>query len=141
MEGTFKYVIYLKKDEILHINKEMVLRFGGLFFPGDNSVMNMSSLEYLLEAVGGNISGRDLYPTIFKKAAAYAFLIIKDHIFHDGNKRTGLESAIAFLERNGYLLKDSVPYKDIVCLGFAIENGTIKFEGIVDWFTANTSID
>ncbi len=140
MGGTFKNVIYLRKEEILHINKEMVLRFGGLFVYGDNNVGNMSSLEYLLEAVKGNIFGQDIYSTIFEKAAAYVFLIIKDHIFHDGNKRTGLESTIAFLERNGYVLRDSVSYKDIVCLGLAIENRTINFEGIVDWFNTNTIV-
>lgn len=39
--------------------------------------------------------------TLFEKAAAYAFFIIKNHPFIDGNKRTGLHCALVFLDLNG----------------------------------------
>lgn len=35
-------------------------------------------------------------------AAAYAFGIIKNHPFVDGNKRTGFLAAVLFLEANGF---------------------------------------
>ena len=40
-------------------------------------------------------------PTLFDLAAAYAFGIVKNHPFMDGNKRTGFMSAYIFLARNG----------------------------------------
>ena len=46
--------------------------------------------------------GKDLYPTIFVKAAVYARNIITSHPFFDGNKRTGITCASVFLENNGY---------------------------------------
>ena len=47
-------------------------------------------------------SGKELYPTIFIKAAVYARNIITSHPFIDGNKRTGMAVAAVFLESNGY---------------------------------------
>jgi death-on-curing protein len=37
-------------------------------------------------------------------AAAYQYHIVKNHPFVDGNKRTGLDAATAFLDLNGYAL-------------------------------------
>jgi death-on-curing protein len=41
-------------------------------------------------------------PSLFDLAAAYAFGIVKNHPFVDGNKRTGFAMAVLFLELNGY---------------------------------------
>jgi len=41
-------------------------------------------------------------PTLFEMAACYAFGIVKNYPFIDGNKRTGFTVAILFLELNGY---------------------------------------
>jgi death-on-curing protein len=43
-----------------------------------------------------------LYPNISDKAAIYCYNIICNHIFLDGNKRTGLASALIFLNLNGF---------------------------------------
>ena len=40
-------------------------------------------------------------PTLFDLAASYAFGIVKNHPFIDGNKRTGFVVAVTFLELNG----------------------------------------
>jgi death-on-curing protein len=39
-------------------------------------------------------------------AAAYAFHIAENQPFLDGNKRTGLNAAIVFLDLNGWLVLD-----------------------------------
>lgn len=41
-------------------------------------------------------------PSLFDLAASYAFGIIKNHPYLDGNKRTGFVTAILLLELNGY---------------------------------------
>ncbi|MBK8347853.1 MAG: Fic family protein [Saprospiraceae bacterium] len=38
----------------------------------------------------------ELYPTLSEKAGLYMYNIISNHIFQDGNKRTGLEAGIVF---------------------------------------------
>ena len=40
-------------------------------------------------------------------AAAYAFHIAQNQCFVDGNKRTGLDCALTFLEANGITVDDS----------------------------------
>ena len=43
-------------------------------------------------------------PTVFDMAAAYAFDIIQNHPFIDGNKRTGFLAVYVFLALNGWKL-------------------------------------
>ena len=43
-----------------------------------------------------------------KKAGLYLFNITSNHIFQDGNKRTGLEAAILFIRLNNRKLKDQL---------------------------------
>ena len=44
-------------------------------------------------------------PSVFELAAAYAFGIIKNHPFVDGNKRAGFLAAGIFLAHNGQRIK------------------------------------
>lgn len=44
-------------------------------------------------------------PTLFDLAASYAFGLVKNHPFLDGNKRTGFLVAVLFLELNGYTFR------------------------------------
>lgn len=48
--------------------------------------------------------GRELYPTLFHKAAVLLRSLIKNHPFVDRNKRTALLATLIFLEDNGYEL-------------------------------------
>lgn len=43
-------------------------------------------------------------PDLFELAAAYAFAIVKNHPFVDGNKRTAFFAAYVFLGLNGFAL-------------------------------------
>lgn len=61
-----------------------------------------------------------LHPTIAEKAAAYFFYLVKNHPFIDGNKRTGVASALLFLHVNGYAKKLSE--KKLFTLALAVAN-------------------
>lgn len=50
---------------------------------------------------------KQLYPTIEEKAANLLYLIIKDHPFSDGNKRTGAFLFVYFLDKNDYLYREN----------------------------------
>ena len=64
-----------------------------------------------LKAIIGNIyqsfDGKDLYPTIEEKAANFLYLITKNHIFIDGNKRIAATLFIYFLEFYNILYKEN----------------------------------
>ena len=63
---------------------------------------NETNLDYLIEIVQSEMFGQPLYPTMSEKAGLYMYNIIANHIFQDGNKRTGLEAGIVFLRINGF---------------------------------------
>lgn len=44
-------------------------------------------------------------PSIFDLAASYAYGLVKNHCFVDGNKRIALTAALTFLELNGFHLE------------------------------------
>ena len=48
--------------------------------------------------------GQELYPDLFSKAAILFYLLVMNHAFVDGNKRTAALALIEFLERNGRTL-------------------------------------
>lgn len=41
-----------------------------------------------------------MYPSVFQKAAAYLYHIVRNHPFNDANKRTGYTVTLVFLEVN-----------------------------------------
>lgn len=96
-------MILLEKATIYLINEKTILRHGGNFVPPFN-LLNGSSLEYMLEAIDGEMFVQKFYPTMPDKAAFYMFQIVTSHIFQDGNKRTGLEAALLFLKFNNHRL-------------------------------------
>lgn len=72
-------------------------------YGGTHGVRDMHTLMSLEEAPGQAAFGKELYPTVFLKAAVYARNIITAHPFLDGNKRAGISCATVFLENNGYV--------------------------------------
>ena len=113
----------------------MVLHFGGLFSPPDN-IKNHDAFNYLIEAVQSEVYGKELYPDICSKAALYLFNIICNHIFNDGTKRTGLEAALLFLEKNSCILKSEVTNEELISLALEVADGKRDFESIVGWFSS-----
>lgn len=64
-----------------------------------------------LETIIGNIyatfDNKDVYKTVEEKAANFLYLIIKNHIFIDGNKRIGAALFIYFLDFYNILYKNN----------------------------------
>ena len=103
-----KKLTYLSKTDIIDSNFEVIRMFGGNYIPPYN-LLNESALDYLVEIIEfGILFGEEMYPTLESKAAIYLYNITENHIFSDGNKRTGLDSMIIFLALNGYRLKEQL---------------------------------
>lgn len=73
--------------------------------------------------------------TLPQMAAAYAAGVIEGHPFVDGNKRTGLALAIAFLEFNGLRFRGSEVEAVVHTLGLAA--GQVSEEAFAAWLAAN----
>ena len=68
---------------------------------GSQGVRDSGRLESAVASVDQSVFGQDLYATVYDKAAALLRAIIAEHAFIDGNKRTGMMSALVFLNLNG----------------------------------------
>ena len=66
-----------------------------------------------------------------QKAARYAYGIIKNHPFVDGNKRTATAAMSAFLRTNGYRFKPRAD--ELLAIVLGVSDGTVSFEQFVDW--------
>lgn len=101
-------------------------------FGGSHGIRDAGLLESALERP------RNLYaygenPSLFELAAAYCSGIVKNHAFVDGNKRTGLLSARAFLFRNGYLFEPDEA--DEVKTMVALAAGEIDERDLAGWLS------
>ena len=65
-----------------------------------------------LESIIGNIyqsfAGQDIYKSIEEKGANFLYLIVKNHVFADGNKRIAATLFIYFLNFYGILYKEGI---------------------------------
>lgn len=64
-------------------------------------------------------------------AAAYAFGIIRNHPFVDGNKRTGYVVMETFLIKNGFQLNATPAEKYLTIITLA--EGTLSEEALIEW--------
>ncbi len=65
-------------------------------------------LESVINNVYQEFGGQEVYPSIEEKACNFLYLIVKDHIFIDGNKRIGATLFLYFLNFYGLLRKESI---------------------------------
>ena len=69
-----------------------------------------------LESIIGNIyqsfAGQDIYKSIEEKSANFLYLIVKNHVFADGNKRIAATLFICFLNYYDILYKDDIQIID-----------------------------
>lgn len=69
---------------------------------GSHGVRDYNAILSLCALPAQYVFGKEIYPTVFMKAAVYARNIIGGHPFLDGNKRTAMITAAVFLENNDY---------------------------------------
>lgn len=118
--------IYLTLDEVLAIHHEEVEKFGG-----SHGVRDLDLLDSALHRPQSSFMGEDLYPTLFRKAAALMHSILLNHPFIDANKRTSVAAMAYFLHLNGYNI--AAEQKELVELALKVESKLIDLEQISQW--------
>ena len=94
--NCLKIIAELKKELIA--KKEAVDLFGR---------ERDGSFEGIIRGLYQTFGGKELYPSVEDKASHLLYFIIKDHPFSDGNKRSGAFLFVYFLDKTGYLFKQS----------------------------------
>jgi len=83
---------YLTVDDVRLVHDDQLTRYGGA--PG---LRDEGRLSAAVEVARAGFEGHRLHPDIWSIAAAYLYHLVRGHPFVDGNKRTGVASALLFL--------------------------------------------
>ncbi len=89
------------EDCINIINKLRFSENSGLFALEKNK-----GLESIIGNIYQTFGGEDVYKSIEEKSANFLYLVVKNHVFADGNKRIAATLFIYFLNYYGILYKD-----------------------------------
>ena len=108
--GNWHEVSYT--PEIILANRLTIRNHSGQYI-SPNNFLNEGALDYLIDIVSSELFGEALYPKLSDIAGLYMYNIIPNHVFSDGNKRTGLEAAILFLDLNGFRINRDLPKEHV----------------------------
>ena len=117
------------REVVFLAHEQSLARFGGSAGLRD---------EGLLDSALGKPVNLFAYgqPTIFELAGSYAFGLVKNHPFIDGNKRSGFVVALTFLQINGWRLEASEV--DATLRTLALAAGEMSEAAYADWLKANS---
>lgn len=93
-------IIYPSARQIVRINQIQLELKGGLPFVPPFNLRRAGSLDSILYQISEPVYATHPFPSVYHKAAGLAWKIITGHVFHDGNKRTGMHAGLAMLRIN-----------------------------------------
>lgn len=125
-----KELARVRRDVVLAFHERLLSEHGGSSGIRD---------EGMLESALGRPQNLFAYgkPTLCELAAAYAFGLVKNRPFIDGNKRIGFAAAALFLELNG--LRFQAAEVDVVLRTLALAAGEMTEASYADWLKANVT--
>lgn len=119
--------VFLTFEQVLAIHDNQIELYGG-----SHGIRELSLLESAVMRPQTTFAGRDLYPTLFEKAAVLMHSLVMNHPFIDGNKRTGTVSALTFFEINS--IRISSKQGELEQLSLKLESKKINLQDLADWF-------
>ena len=117
------------RETVIALQECLLAEFGGLGGLRD---------EGLLDSALNRPRHRFLHdePSLFELAAAYAFGLVRNHPFLDGNKRIGFATAVVFLEVNRF--EFHADEADATLQTLALAAHELDGRGYAHWLEANS---
>jgi death on curing protein len=122
---------WLVEGVVIAMQGEQISEHGGSLGIRDAGLLSSALARPQNQAAYGD-------PSVFELAAAYAFGIIRNHPFVDGNKRTGFLAAYVFLDLNGWELIASEV--ETVAAVLALATNEMDEAGFASWLKAKSVI-
>ncbi len=116
---------WVSEEDALKIHRKQIERYGGL--PGIRDTNVLSSA--LARPV--NLNGYEGVDDPIILASSYAFGIVRNHPFSDGNKRTAFVAAAFFLDSCGFDLETS--QKDVIDTILTLASGELTETEFAEW--------
>jgi death-on-curing protein len=117
------------RETVLALHERLLAEFGGASGLRDEGVFDSALARpenrFAYEQAG-----------IFDLAAAYAFWLVRNHPFIDGNKRIGFTVAVLFLELNGWSF--IAPEADAVVKTLALAASVMDEAEYAGWLKENS---
>lgn len=123
-----KRLEWVADETVRALHDQLLAAFGGLAGVRDEGLLESALARPRTKAHYGS-------PDVFDVAAAYAFGLIKNHPFVDGNKRIGFAVAVVFLELNGQVVEAPEAEAVVETLGLAAGDRTEAAYG--EWLRRN----
>ena len=124
-----KRPVWVYPETVVILHEQLLASFGGA-----SGIREPALLESALARPQNRLTHNK--PTMFELAASYAFGLVKNHPFVDGNKRVGFAIAVLFLELNGHRLHADEANAAVQTLALAA--GAIDEAAYAEWLKANT---
>ena len=122
-------IAWVLDEVVLAVHDEQLAEHGGA-----SGIRDLGAVESAL-ARPRNLAAYEACDDLARLAAAYAYGVVRNHGFVDGNKRTGLVIADLFLMLNGYELVSTPADNVLTILGVA--DGTLSEEELASWIREN----
>ncbi len=126
-------IIFIEIDQIKRMHREQIEAFGGIHGIRDHGLLE-SALNMPLFGFSDAYAHKD----IFEMAAAYAYHLIKNHPFIDGNKRIGVLAVLVFLILNQAPL--DIENDLLFALGIGVASSKLSKEKIAQIFRQHCKI-
>jgi death-on-curing protein len=125
-----KRLRWLTTKAVEAVHEELIARYGGV------SGLRAAGLLESAVARPRNLAAYGRKTSVGSLAAAYAWGLLRNHPFLDGNKRTALAAMVVFLELNGWELSCSEAEETAMVLRAAA--GEITEHGWSEWVRRRT---
>ena len=121
--------IWLRRNALAALHAEQLAEHGGANGVRDEGLLDSALARPENLAAYGE-------PDVFGLAAAYAFGVVKNHPFIDGNKRAGFMAAATFLALNGHL--PTATDQEVVETVLALASGEVSEGEFARWLKTNS---
>lgn len=126
---------YLTAEEIVKINVKLIRQLSEGELVG---VKDPAALDMTVNQPKQEVFSRELYPTIYDKAAILVINLVKRHPFHNANKRTALVALLTFFKMNGHTIRFS--REEAVQFILEITTSDKAFDQLKDTVSANLKV-
>ena len=123
-------MIVLSKEQILVLHEQLIEATGG-----SSGLKDEGLLESALASPFQSFDGKDLFPSVYQKAARLGFGLASNHAFIDGNKRIGAHAMLVFLLINGVEIEYS--QEELINLFLGIANGEKDYPDVLNWIVSH----
>lgn len=119
-------MIILTKEQILLMHDQLIEETGG-----SKGLKDEGMLESALAAPFQSFDGKDLFPSVYQKAARLGYGLASNHAFVDGNKRIGAHAMLVFLALNRIQLDYTQEELSDLFLGVAADEKS--YSDVLNW--------